>query len=227
MSLLGIKSLKHKTEKASWVPIGPSLREELPAPQPASASLSPLASPQIYADATKRLELYFRPKDPYCHPVCANRFSTNSLLLRIKRKTRRQSGVLGPEARPQVTYDIESLGVISTVFKFQGNCEMLSSCAGLFPDLCPSCLWGLCGSSAREGGRAVPRREGRAERGPRPGGKVPSLQPEAPCGPWALGRWSSLRHLMFKAILWGQRKRSTGLQFSTPPPPSYLGTCES
>ncbi|XP_027412482.1 general transcription factor 3C polypeptide 5 isoform X1 [Bos indicus x Bos taurus] len=75
---------------------------------------------RIYADATKRLELYFRPKDPYCHPVCANRFSTNSLLLRIKRKTRRQSGVLGPEARPQVTYDIESLGVISTVFKFQG-----------------------------------------------------------------------------------------------------------
>ncbi|XP_055256230.1 general transcription factor 3C polypeptide 5 isoform X2 [Moschus berezovskii] len=75
---------------------------------------------RIYADATKRLELYFRPKDPYCHPVCANRFSTNSLLLRIKRKTRRQSRALGPEARPQVTYDIESLGVVSTVFKFQG-----------------------------------------------------------------------------------------------------------
>ena len=227
MSLLGIKSLEHKTEKASWVPMGPSLREELPATQPASASLSPLASPQIYTDATKRLELYFRPKDPYCHPVCANRFSTNSLLLRIKRKTRRQSGVLGPEARPQVTYDIESLGVVSTVFKFQGNCEMHFSCAGLFPDLCPSCLWGLPGSSAREGGRAVPRREGRAERGPCPGGRVPSLQPAAPCGPWALGHWSSLRHLMFKAILWCQRKRSTGLQFSTPPPPSYLGTCES
>uniref|UniRef100_A0A673VGJ6 General transcription factor 3C polypeptide 5 n=1 Tax=Suricata suricatta TaxID=37032 RepID=A0A673VGJ6_SURSU len=75
---------------------------------------------RIYADPTKRLELYFRPKDPYCHPVCANRFSTSSLLLRIRRKTKRPRGVPGPGARPEVTFDIEMLGVISTVYKFQG-----------------------------------------------------------------------------------------------------------
>ncbi|XP_029059447.1 general transcription factor 3C polypeptide 5 isoform X3 [Monodon monoceros] len=75
---------------------------------------------RIYADPTKRLELYFRPKDPYCHPVCANRFSASSLLLRIKRKMRRQRGAPGPEAPPKVTFDIESLGIVSTVYKFQG-----------------------------------------------------------------------------------------------------------
>ncbi|XP_021546901.1 general transcription factor 3C polypeptide 5 isoform X2 [Neomonachus schauinslandi] len=75
---------------------------------------------RIYADPTKRLELYFRPKDPYCHPVCANRFSTSSLLLRIRRKTRRQREVPGPEPHPKVTFDIEILGTISTIYKFQG-----------------------------------------------------------------------------------------------------------
>lgn len=225
MSLLGTKSPEHKTEEASRVPIGPSLREELPA-QPASTSPSPLASPQIYADATKRLELYFRPKDPYCHPVCANRFSTNSLLLRIKRKTRRQSGVLGPEARPRVTYDIESLGVVSTVFKFQGNCEMHSSCLGYFRACVPLACGGCVDHLPVKGARLCPGVRVGAEHGPRPGGRLPSLQPAAPYGPWALGRWSSLRNLMFKTILWGQRERSTGLQFSTPSPPSYLETLD-
>lgn len=110
---------------------------------PLSGSLlhpSPLASPQIYADPSKRLELYFRPKDPYCHPVCANRFSTSSLLLRIRRKTKRQKGALGPEARPEVALDIEILGIVSTIYKFQGNCQVHSYSAGLLQGLCPGCL---------------------------------------------------------------------------------------
>jgi general transcription factor 3C polypeptide 5 (transcription factor C subunit 1) len=82
-------------------------------------------------DPTKRLELYFRPKDPYCHPVCANRFSTSSLLLRIKKRTRRRKGELGAEANPEVTFDMEILGIVSTIYKFQGNCKM-SRGEGLF-----------------------------------------------------------------------------------------------
>lgn len=89
---------------------------------------SPLALLQIYTDPTKRLELYFRPKDPYCHPVCANRFSTSSMLLRIKKRTRRRRGALGAETDPLVTYDLEILGIISTIYKFQGNCDI---CRGI------------------------------------------------------------------------------------------------
>uniref|UniRef100_A0A8C4LVH4 General transcription factor 3C polypeptide 5 n=1 Tax=Equus asinus TaxID=9793 RepID=A0A8C4LVH4_EQUAS len=75
---------------------------------------------RIYADPTKRLELYFRPEDPYCHPVCANRFSTSSLLLRVRRKTRRQKGAPPPDSHPEVIFDVEILGIVSTIYKFQG-----------------------------------------------------------------------------------------------------------
>lgn len=71
---------------------------------------------RIYTDPTKRLELYFRPKDPYCHPVCANRLSASSLLLRVRRRTRRR----GAGAQPEITFDMEIVGIVPTVYKFQG-----------------------------------------------------------------------------------------------------------
>ncbi|XP_012892889.1 PREDICTED: general transcription factor 3C polypeptide 5-like [Dipodomys ordii] len=74
----------------------------------------------IYTDPTKRLELYFRPKDPYCHPVCANRFSTSSLLLRIRKRTRRRRGEQAAEACPEASFNMEILGIVSTIYKFQG-----------------------------------------------------------------------------------------------------------
>ncbi|KAM9064216.1 general transcription factor 3C polypeptide 5 isoform 2-T2 [Sarcophilus harrisii] len=75
---------------------------------------------RIYADSAKRLELYFRPKDPYCHPVCANRFPTSSLLLKIKKKTRRRRAEGGEVTVAEVKFDMEILGIITTVYKFQG-----------------------------------------------------------------------------------------------------------
>ncbi|XP_039718909.1 general transcription factor 3C polypeptide 5-like [Pteropus medius] len=106
---------------------------------------------RIYADPTKRLELYFRPKDPYCHPVCANRFSTSSLLLRIKRKTKRQQAVPGSRTHPEVTLDVEILGIVSTIYKFQGNRRVRPHChcTGLFQGLRPGSLpagasWVIC-----------------------------------------------------------------------------------
>ncbi|KAM6431192.1 general transcription factor 3C polypeptide 5 isoform 2-T2 [Liasis olivaceus] len=74
---------------------------------------------RIYADPTKRLELYFRPKDPYCHPVCANRFPTSSMLLKVKKKTRRTQTEAGG-LEEEIDFEVEILGVISTVYKFQG-----------------------------------------------------------------------------------------------------------
>ncbi|XP_026543084.1 general transcription factor 3C polypeptide 5 [Notechis scutatus] len=74
---------------------------------------------RIYADPSKRLELYFRPKDPYCHPVCANRFPTSSMLLKVKKKTRRKGTEEG-SLEEEIKFEVEILGVISTVYKFQG-----------------------------------------------------------------------------------------------------------
>ncbi|XP_069465423.1 general transcription factor 3C polypeptide 5 isoform X2 [Ambystoma mexicanum] len=80
---------------------------------------------QIHADPSRRLELYFRPKDPYCHPVCANRFPTTTMLLRVRRKTVRRKPAVdgnlqseGSEPKPEIKMDI--LGMVNTVYKFQG-----------------------------------------------------------------------------------------------------------
>ncbi|XP_063172546.1 general transcription factor 3C polypeptide 5 [Candoia aspera] len=75
---------------------------------------------RTYADPSKRLELYFRPKDAYCHPVCANRFPTSSMLLKIKRKTRKKQTEVGGLEEEEIKFEVEVLGVIATVYKFQG-----------------------------------------------------------------------------------------------------------
>ncbi|XP_061460222.1 general transcription factor 3C polypeptide 5 [Rhineura floridana] len=74
---------------------------------------------RIYADPGRRLELYFRPRDPYCHPVCANRFPTSSMLLKVRKKTRRKQTEAG-DFEEEVKFEVEVLGIVATVYKFQG-----------------------------------------------------------------------------------------------------------
>ncbi|XP_053138546.1 general transcription factor 3C polypeptide 5 isoform X2 [Hemicordylus capensis] len=74
---------------------------------------------RIYVDPSRRLELYFRPKDPYCHPVCANRFPTSSMLLKVKKKTRRKWTEAG-DLEEEVKFEAEILGIVNTVYTFQG-----------------------------------------------------------------------------------------------------------
>ncbi|XP_055516216.1 general transcription factor 3C polypeptide 5 [Leucoraja erinacea] len=78
---------------------------------------------RIYADPSRRLELHFRPKDPYCHPVCGNRFPSTSMLLRVKRKKKKIRAEAPPkegECEEEIKYEMEILGVIGTTYKFQG-----------------------------------------------------------------------------------------------------------
>ncbi|CAB1332806.1 unnamed protein product [Coregonus sp. 'balchen'] len=69
---------------------------------------------KTYADPSRRLELRFRPQDPFCHPVCGNRFPSTNLLLRMKRRVRK-----GNPKEAQINMDI--LGVIGTTYKFQAK----------------------------------------------------------------------------------------------------------
>ncbi|MEQ2197417.1 hypothetical protein XENOCAPTIV_029122, partial [Xenoophorus captivus] len=46
--------------------------------------------PQTFSDPTKRLELRFRPQDPFCHSVCGNRLPSSNLLLRVRRRVRKK-----------------------------------------------------------------------------------------------------------------------------------------
>ncbi|KAI5091486.1 general transcription factor 3C polypeptide 5 [Silurus meridionalis] len=70
---------------------------------------------KTYGDSSKRLELRYRPKDPYCHPVCGNRYSSTNLLIKVRRRTNRRSG------ESQIFMEI--LGLIDTTYKFQGMAD--------------------------------------------------------------------------------------------------------
>ncbi|XP_060917515.1 general transcription factor 3C polypeptide 5 [Labrus mixtus] len=61
----------------------------------------------------RRLELRYRPKDPFCHSLCGNRFPSTNLLLRVRRRVRKKD--------PKDTeIQMDVLGVIGTTYKFQG-----------------------------------------------------------------------------------------------------------
>ncbi|XP_067328086.1 general transcription factor 3C polypeptide 5 isoform X2 [Anolis sagrei] len=97
---------------------------------------------RVYADPSRRLELYFRPKDPYCHPVCANRFPASSMLLRVKRRTRRKrAGAGGERAEEAVSIQVEVLGIVSTVYKFQGMSDFQFLAAQSCPGGAPRSLY--------------------------------------------------------------------------------------
>ncbi|XP_072285727.1 general transcription factor 3C polypeptide 5 isoform X2 [Pyxicephalus adspersus] len=77
---------------------------------------------RVYADPAKRLELYYRHKDPYCHPLCANRFPTTTMILRVKIKTlkKRSDEIKNESQTPEQKISMEIIGVVGTVYKFQG-----------------------------------------------------------------------------------------------------------
>ncbi|KAJ3605882.1 hypothetical protein NHX12_027925 [Muraenolepis orangiensis] len=71
---------------------------------------------KTYADPNRRLELRFRPQDPFCHSLCGNRFPSNNLLLRVKRRVRKTDPT-------DVQLQMDVLGVIGTTYKFQGMAD--------------------------------------------------------------------------------------------------------
>uniref|UniRef100_A0A4W6FCU3 Ral transcription factor IIIC subunit 5 n=1 Tax=Lates calcarifer TaxID=8187 RepID=A0A4W6FCU3_LATCA len=66
-----------------------------------------------FAHPNRRLELRYRPQDPFCHSLCGNRFSSSNLLLRVRRRVRKKD-----PKDAEIHMDV--LGVIGTTYKFQG-----------------------------------------------------------------------------------------------------------
>ncbi|GAA6216057.1 general transcription factor 3C polypeptide 5 [Lates japonicus] len=68
---------------------------------------------KTFAHPNRRLELRYRPQDPFCHSLCGNRFSSSNLLLRVRRRVRKKD-----PKDAEIHMDV--LGVIGTTYKFQG-----------------------------------------------------------------------------------------------------------
>lgn len=71
---------------------------------------------RTFSKPTRRLELSFRPEDPYAHVVCADRYPTANLLLKVKRRRKKQKeGTNEPE---EVKYEQEILGIVGNTYKY-------------------------------------------------------------------------------------------------------------
>uniref|UniRef100_UPI0037E9C1E1 general transcription factor 3C polypeptide 5 n=1 Tax=Semicossyphus pulcher TaxID=241346 RepID=UPI0037E9C1E1 len=64
----------------------------------------------------RRLELRYRPQDPFCHSLCGNRFPSSNLLLRVRRRVRKKD-----PKDAEIHMDV--VGVIGTTYKFQGMAD--------------------------------------------------------------------------------------------------------
>ncbi|KAM9840875.1 general transcription factor 3C polypeptide 5 [Aulostomus maculatus] len=71
---------------------------------------------KTFAHPNRRLELRYRPQDPFCHCLCGNRFTSSNLLLRVRRRVRK-----GNPKDAEIHMDV--LGVIGTTYKFQGMAD--------------------------------------------------------------------------------------------------------
>ncbi|XP_077981401.1 general transcription factor 3C polypeptide 5-like, partial [Glandiceps talaboti] len=68
---------------------------------------------KIHSDPSRRLELRYKPNNPYCHAACGNRYATTSLLLKVVKKTKKSDP-------SYVEYKSEILGSVETTYRFQG-----------------------------------------------------------------------------------------------------------
>uniref|UniRef100_H3CJA5 Ral transcription factor IIIC subunit 5 n=1 Tax=Tetraodon nigroviridis TaxID=99883 RepID=H3CJA5_TETNG len=72
---------------------------------------------KTFANPNRRLELRYRPQDPFCHSLCGNRFSSSNLVLRVRRRVRKND-----PKDAEIHMDV--LGVIGTTYKFQGMADI-------------------------------------------------------------------------------------------------------
>lgn len=70
---------------------------------------------RTFSNSSRRLELSFRPEDPYAHALCADRSPTANLLLRVKRRRKKQREETSQPA--EVKYEQEILGIVGNTFK--------------------------------------------------------------------------------------------------------------
>lgn len=80
---------------------------------------------KTYAHPNRRLELRFRPEDPFCHSVCGNRLDSGNLLLKVRRRVRKTDP-------SDVKIQMEIMGIIGTTYKFQGMADF--QCLAVHPE---------------------------------------------------------------------------------------------
>ncbi|XP_017280976.1 general transcription factor 3C polypeptide 5 [Kryptolebias marmoratus] len=71
---------------------------------------------KTFGDPNRRLELRFRPQDPFCHYLCGNRLPSSNLLLKVRRRVRKKD----PK---DAEIQMDAVGIVATTYKFQGMAD--------------------------------------------------------------------------------------------------------
>ncbi|KFM75833.1 General transcription factor 3C polypeptide 5, partial [Stegodyphus mimosarum] len=71
----------------------------------------------VFKSPPKRLDLKFRPNDPYCKSAHGDLFNTTNILMKVVKRTRKKpkNGI----SNPDVQFNIEFLGVASSTYQFK------------------------------------------------------------------------------------------------------------
>jgi len=78
-----------------------------------------LAMSTAHCQANRKIELRFRPADPFCKPTYGERLQTSNLLIKVVKRTIRNKKTLAEE----ISYEIHVEGVIVSTYKFTGLCD--------------------------------------------------------------------------------------------------------
>lgn len=82
---------------------------------------------EVFRNSTKRLELKFRPEDPYCKSIHGDRFNATNLLLKVVKRTKKRKSesksasaqMCEKSLEENVDYKVEMLGIACTSYKFK------------------------------------------------------------------------------------------------------------
>ena len=74
---------------------------------------------KVFSDPSRRLELRFRPKDPFCKPTCGDRSQASSLLLRVRRVQKRGCKCNKSEIRTEIVAPVEATFTFNNLCDFQ------------------------------------------------------------------------------------------------------------
>ena len=68
-----------------------------------------------YFHTKRRIEIHFRPDDPYCHSVCGDLQSERAVILKVKRKRRKKKP--DDEFENEWKYEQEVLGIVHQTYR--------------------------------------------------------------------------------------------------------------
>lgn len=79
---------------------------------------------KVFSDKSRRMELRFRPEDPYCKPTCGTRSQSSNLLVRVKRvRVTKKCGKCDKSSQPKEEIRTEVLAPIQSTFTFNNLCD--------------------------------------------------------------------------------------------------------